>query len=170
MKKRTFLIIALSIPLLGFFGPKKVKKGKPPIILDSYAVSKVQPGATWRIYLHAKDDDGDMKDITAMLLEPGNVISPVSFTRIKEAKNRGEFKGYIHLRIPSSSFFLGKKFLIRIQVRDQEFSRSNVVKLPCTLANVPTQNAPEKWQSAANNGLGGVMIDLDELDDWRSVY
>jgi hypothetical protein len=170
MKKRTLLIIALSVQLLGFFGTKNVKRGKPPIILDSYAVSKVQPGATWRIYLHAKDDDGDMKDITAMLLEPGNVISPVSFTRIKEAEHRGEFKGYIHLRIPANSFFLGKTFLIRIQVRDQELSRSNAIKLPFTFANVPTENIPEKWQSAGTNRLGGIMIDLNELNDWRSVY
>ncbi len=170
MNKRTLLIIVLSTQLVGFFGTEKVKKGKPPIILDSFAVSKIQPGAIWRIYLHAKDDDGDMKDITAMLLEPGNVISPVSFTRIKEAKDLGEFKGYIHLSIPSSSFFLGKKFLIRIQVRDQELNRSNVVKLPLTFANVPTEYIPEKWQSAADNRVGGVMIDLDQLNDWRSVY
>ena len=170
MKKGTLLIIVLSIQLLGFFGTDHVKKGKPPIILDSYAASKIQPGETWRIYLHAKDDDGDMKDITAMLLEPGNVISPVSFTRIKEAEYLGEFKGYIYLRIPASSFFLGKKFLIRIQVRDQELNRSNVVKLPFTFANVRTEYVPERWQSAATNRLGGVMIDLNELNDWRSVY
>lgn len=170
MKKRALLIIALSIQLLGFFGTEHLKIGKPPIILDYYAVSTVQLGSTWKIYLHAKDDDGDMKDITATLLEPGNVISPVSFTRIKEAEHRGEFKGYIYLRIPSGSFFLGKKFLIRIQLRDQELNRSNVVKLALTFANVPTENIPEEWQSAAANRLGGVMIDLDKLNDWRSVY
>ena len=155
---------------MGFWGKREVKKGKPPIILDSYAASKIQPGETWRIFLSGKDNDGDMKDITAMLVEPGNVISPVSFTRIKEDKDRAEFSGYLYLHTPSESSFLGRKFLIKVQIRDRELSRSEAVKLPLTFANVPKENIPEKWQTAAKHRLGGIAIDLEELDDWRSVY
>jgi hypothetical protein len=170
MKKRILLVIALSIPLLGFLGKNKVKRGNPPIILDSYAASKVQPGTTWRIFLHAKDNDGDMKDVMAMLLEPGNVISPVSFTRIKELRDRTEVEGYLHLNTPREASFLGKEFIIRVQVRDRELNLSNAVKLSLTFANVPKENIPEKWQNAANHRLGGVMIELEDLNDWRSVY
>ena len=170
MKRRILLVIVLSIPLLGFLGKNKVKRGHPPTIIDSYAASKVQPGTTWRIFLHAKDIDGDMKDIMAMVLETGHVISPVSFTRIRELSDRAEFEGYIYLNTPKEVSFLGKDLIIRVLVRDQELNRSKAVKLPLTFANVPKENVPEKWQNAANSRLGGVMIELEDLDDWRSVY
>ena len=170
MKKKILLVIALSVPMLGFLGKNKVKSGQPPIILDSYAASPVQPGTTWRIFLHARDNDGDMKDVMVMLFEPGHVISPVSFTRIKEVGDRSEFEGYLYLDTPKEIFFLGKEFIIRIQVRDRELNRSEAVKLPLIFANVPKENVPEKWQNAANRPLGGVMIDLEDLNDWRSVY
>ena len=155
---------------MGFWGKREVKTGQPPIILDFHAPSAIQPGATWRIFLCVKDDDGDMKDITTMLVEPGNVISPISFTRIKEDRDRAEFRGYLYLHTPSTNSFFGRKFLIKVQIRDRELSRSEAVKLPLTFANVPKENIPEKWQTAAKHRLGGIAIDLGELDDWRSVY
>jgi hypothetical protein len=171
MKKRNLLlVIALSIPLLGFFGKSNDKKGKPPIILGSYAPRVIQPGGAWRVYLHVKDHDGDIKDITAMLLEPGNVISPISFTRIRAEKDRGEFEGYLYLTTPRRVSFYGRKFLIQIQVRDRELSRSEAVKLPLTFGETTGENIPERWQNAVDNRLGRIMIDFDELDDWRSVY
>jgi len=170
MKKRTLLVIALTVPLLGFWGKETLRKGQPPTILDAYAPSKVQPGHTWKVFLHARDNDGDMKDITAMLLEPGNVISPVSFIRLKDGKNCGEFQGYLYLKTPKEASFLGKEFFIRVQVRDRELNRSKAIKLPLAFANVPTEDIPEKWQNAANHQLGGIVIDLGRLNDWRSIY
>jgi len=170
MKKRTLLVIALTVPLLGFWGKDTVIKGQPPTILEAYAPSKVQPGDTWRVFLHVRDNDGDMKDITAMLLEPGNVISPISFIRLKDAKQCDEFQGYLYLKTPRDASFLGKEFFIRVQVRDRELNRSKAVNLPLAFANVPTEDIPEKWQNAANHRLGGIVIDLGKLNDWRSVY
>jgi hypothetical protein len=170
MNPRIILVIALSIPLLGFLGRDHARKGKAPVILDSYAASEVQPGVTWRVFLHAKDADGDMKDITAMLLEPGNVISPVSFTRIKDAADRREFRGYLYLKTPREAFMLGKQLFISVQVRDLELNRSEAVRLPLNFANVAKDNVPDNWQDAANHGLGGIRIELGQLNDWRSVY
>jgi len=171
MKKRNLLlVIALSIPLLGFFGRSNDRQGKPPIILGSYAPRVIQPGRIWKVFLHVKDDDGDIKDITAMLLEPGNVISPISFTRIRSEKDRGEFQGYLYLTTPRRVSFYGRQFVIQIQVRDRELSRSNAIKLSLTFGEITEENIPEIWQNAANNNLGRIMIDFDELDDWRSVY
>ena len=171
MKKRNLLlVIALSIPLLGFFGKDNEKKGKPPTILDVYAVSAIQPGRNWKVFLRVKDDDGDMKDITAMLLEPGNVISPMSFTRIKAKKDRGKFEGYLYLTTPRRVSFYGRKFVIQIQVRDRALNRSEAIKLPLNFGSSAKENIPERWQTAADNRLGRIMIDFDELDDWRSIY
>ncbi len=169
-RKGILLVIALCLPLLGFVGTSSVKTGQPPIILDHYAASKIQPGSTWRVFLHAIDLDGDMKDITAVLLEPGNVISPVSFTHIKEAKHSAELKGYLYLNIPRSANLIGRKFFIKVQVRDHEMNLSEEIKIPLAFVNVPKEEIPEKWQTAANNSLGGIMIDFGESDDWRSVY
>ena len=169
-RRGALFVIVLCLPLFAFVGTSSVKTGQPPTILAHYAVSKIQPGATWRVFLHARDVDGDMKDITAILLEPGNVISPVSFTRIKEVKHRAEFRGYLYLNIPRSASLIGRKFFIKVQVRDQEMNLSEAVKIHITFANVPKEDIPEKWQTAANHSLGGIMLDFGESDDWRSVY
>ena len=171
-RKGMILVVALSMPLLAFWGnpDAQVKRGRPPVILDIYAPDVIQPGTTWRIYLHAKDDDGDMKDITAVLLEPGNVISPISFTRLKSKRFHVEFEGYLYLHTPRNMPVAGRKFMIKLQVRDRALNRSKAVKLPLTFANVPKQDIPEKWQDAANQQLGGITIDFQELDDWRSAY
>lgn len=169
-RKENLLIIALSILLLGFWGDSRVKKGDPPVIVDFYAPDAIQPGTTWRVFLHARDDDNDMKDISAMLLEPGNVMSPTSFTRIKEDEDRAEFKGYLYLKTYKGNLFFGRKFLIRIQVRDQGLNRSQAVTLTLTFNNVPKANIPEKWRTAATHLLGAITIDLEESDDWRRIF
>jgi hypothetical protein len=111
-----------------------------------------------------------MKDISAVLLEPGNVMSPTSFTRIKEEEDRAEFKGYLYLKTPKGSFFFDRKFLIRIQVRDQGLNRSQAVTLTLAFDNGPKANIPENWQTAAKHPLGSISIDLEELDDWRRIF
>ncbi len=142
-RKEIVFVIALNIAFLGFWGKSSVKTGQPPVILDFYAPSAIQPGRTWRVFLHAKDNDGDMKDITAMLLELGHAISPTSFTRIEEVEDHAEIEGYLYLHTPTGGSFLGRKLLIKVQVRDRELSRSEAVKLPLTFANVPKENIPE---------------------------
>ena len=36
-----------------------------PVIIDYYAAEVIRPGAVWRVYLHARDRNGDMRDIIA---------------------------------------------------------------------------------------------------------
>ena len=107
---------------------------------------------------------------TTIEIFSNSVISPVSFTPIREVKDSAEFRGYLYLNTPRSSSFLGRKFLIKVQVRDRELSRSEAIKLPLTFAYVPKEDIPERWKNAVENGLGGIAIDLEELEDWRSVY
>ena len=169
-RKEILLVIALSITLQGFWGNSSVKKGQPPAILEFYAPRAIKPGDTWRVYLHARDKDADMKDISAMLLEAGNVMSPTSFTRIKRQEDRAEFKGYLYLKTPNGTLFFGRRFLIRIQVRDQELNRSQAVTLTLSFDNAAKADIPEKWQTAANHRLGSISIELAEFDDWRRIF
>jgi len=47
------------------------KKGQSPVLIDYYAAAVIRPGSTWKIYLKAKDPDGDMAYIATMLFQGG---------------------------------------------------------------------------------------------------
>ena len=97
-------------------------------------------------------------------------MSPTSFTRIKDEKDRAEFKGYLYLNTPTGSLFFDRKFIIRMLVRDQGLQRSEAVTFTLSFGNVPKDKIPEKWQAAANHLLGGISIDFEELNDWRRIF
>jgi hypothetical protein len=166
MKKRIFLILALVTPLWGFFGPSTGPKGDPPEVLDVYAAKKIRPGVSWRVYLHARDADGDMKDVASMLYVPGFGFSPTTFTRLKK-EDRDEFVGYLFLRTPPDNSLLGEKFELRVFIRDKRGNRSEPVKLTVTFDSVAPETITEKWQAATEHRLGGIMIDIQSFSDWR---
>ena len=72
-----FLVIA---GLGQSFASEGEPKGQQPVIVDSYAASTVRPGNSWRVYLRAKDDDGNMKSIVATLSGPGSGSPQTSIT------------------------------------------------------------------------------------------
>ncbi len=166
MKKKILLILALATPLWGFFGPSTGPKGKPPEVLDFYAAEKIRPGASWRVYLHARDADGDMKDISSMLYVPGFGFSPTTFTRLKK-ENRDEFVGYLFLRTPLDNSLLGEKFELRVFIRDQRGNRSEPIKITVTFGYEGPETITEKWQAASERRLGGIMVDIEGFSDWR---
>jgi hypothetical protein len=142
----------------------------PPVILDSYAAEKIRPGASWRVYLEAQDEDGDIDYIAAQLFQPGVGYYPTSFTYIKGADREG-FAGYIYLNTPADYLLLADNFRLDLVLRDCEENRSETVSLPLRFDNLPSyqpQEVPEKWQSAANNELGAIMVDIMSSERYNS--
>ena len=174
MSKKIYVLLALCILFSGcasFTRCEKIStsgKGQPPVILDSYAASQIRPGETWRIYLRAKDPDGDMKEMIQALMREGSSLSNTAFTQIK-AEHSAEMAGYIFMRTPSTATadynrltFMG--ITLRITLRDCQGNKSEDVEFPLhfTLEDAH-DDLPAEWQDVADNSLGAVMIDLGDM-------
>ena len=136
--------------------------GEPPVIVDYYASEAVRPGATWRVFLEAKDRDGDMQSIITQIYQPGIGYYPVDFTYIKGA-DREEFAGYLILRTPADSYLLQEYIEAQLTLIDCEQNKSEPVKLTLRFDNKSgfgPQNVPEKWQKAAQRKLGTIMVQI----------
>ena len=175
MSKKSYVLLALCILVSGcasFTQCDKIPtsgKGQPPVILDSYAPSQIRPGTTWRVYLRAKDPDGDMKEMIQALMREGSSPLNTAFTQIK-VEHSAEMDGYIFLRTPSTVEadynrlgFMG--LTLRITLRDCQGNKSADVEFPLnfTLEPAQAQDLPSEWQDVADISLGAIMIDLGDM-------
>src|SRR5210317_746289 len=102
MNKKIYVLLAFSILISGcasFTRCEKTSttgKGQPPVILASYAPSQIHPGATWRVYIRAKDPDGDMKQMIQVLMRGESGPFKTTFAPLK-AEYSAEMGGYFFL-------------------------------------------------------------------------
>jgi hypothetical protein len=169
MLKKNVLIVLLLLLLAGCTACKVAKAGEdgdePPIVLDSYAAESVRPGATWRVFLEVQDADGDIHSIITQLVQPGIGYYPPDFTYIKEADREG-FAGYLILRTPQDYDLLQEYVEATLTIQDCEGNKSEPVNLTLRFDNKSgfgPQEAPEKWQMAANNKLGTIMVEIRSI-------
>ena len=135
------------------------KKGQAPVLIDYYAAAGIRPGSTWKIYLEAKDPDGDMAYIATMLYQTGFGYYATDYTRLT-GKERKEFAGYVALKTPPEAGLAQERFTMEVLVRDRQRNTSEIIKLPLTFSQVEGQSIPDKWQAAAKNRLGVVVTDV----------
>ena len=170
MLKRALIAIALSLIVWGcgastqYETETQVDNPDAPVIIDYYAAEVIRPGATWRVYLHARDKNGDMRDIVVRLLQTGAASAGTSTTRIEE-KHSGDVAGYLALRTPRDINLRRDRFTLRVLVRDSEGNRSERVELPLRFDNVPPAEIPEKWEKIADRRLGFMMITIESTFD-----
>lgn len=132
---------------------------RPPEIVDYYAAKAIRPGDTWKIYLWAQDQGGDMKSIVSVLYQPGYGYHSREITRIKQ-KDRARFAGYLSLNTPRDSMLIGTRLNLKVLIRDQQGNGSEIVDIPLTFDMVPREKIPAQWQVAAKHRLGGLPIDI----------
>jgi hypothetical protein len=163
--KRTFITAALSVIVWGCgastqYGTEiQADKGDAPVIIDSYAAEVIRPGATWRVYLHARDNDGDMKDIASVLEQTGRPPYSTDVTPIKK-KDSGEVVGYLFLKTPVDMNLAIDRFNLKVLVRDRQGNRSEVVELPLRFDRIRPEDLPEKWKKVADRSLGAIRVEI----------
>lgn len=173
MNKRIYILLAFCTFIWGcasFTQCEKIStsgKGQPPIILDSYAPSQIRPGATWRVYLRAKDPDGDMKDMVQVLVMGGSGPFKTSFVPLR-AEHSEEMGGYFFFRTPSPSQadynrlgFLG--ITLRAAIRDCQKNESGYVEFPLHFTYEASHDLPPAWKDVSDRSLGAIMFDLGDL-------
>ena len=168
MKKKILVTLALTFIIFGCAGSQphgadsERDKGQAPTIVDSYAPSVIRPGKTWRIYLRARDDDGDMNNIVTVFSKEGRTPFRTTVTRIDSTESK-ELAGHLFLRIPQNSDLFKRSFTFTVMVRDSQGNTSEPVDFPLRFAYVQDPDVPEIWQEAANRKVGAILIDLDGL-------
>ena len=163
---RKTLVVALSFLILGCagvqLGPKHKKQepGSPPVIVDHYAAQVIRVGENWKIILHARDEDGDMKYIAAELYQAGVGYYTVQFFTLKDT-DQAEVAGYLVLPFPRDYSFWSDRFEMRIIIRDQKNNRNETLALPLRIGHWTYEEIPEKLEQAANNKLGIIILNLE---------
>lgn len=137
--------------------------GSPPVITHWYAAEQLRPGDTWRIYVAAKDPDGDMRQFVAVLDQVGYGAYPASYARIKK-KNRGELKGYLVLY---STRGMGLRMAewtqlkLTLSIRDRGQNSSNKLVLPLVISREARQQPPPPpFDTGDLDKLGVLWFDL----------
>jgi hypothetical protein len=165
MLKKTLITIALSMIVWGcapstqYGSETQGDQGDAPVIIGYYAAEVIRPGATWRVYLHAQDNDGDMKDIASVLEQTGHTSYPTDVTTINK-KHSGEVAGYLFLRTPLDSNLTQDRFNLKVVVRDRQGNRSEWVELPLRFGLASPEELPEKWKQVADRSLGSIGIEI----------
>ncbi|NIR16819.1 MAG: hypothetical protein GWN86_24025 [Desulfobacterales bacterium] len=171
MLKRGLIAIALSLIVWGFgcskqFGTETQEVNPDaPVIIDYHAAEVIRPGTTWRVYLHAKDKNGDMRDISCVLVKRGGGLSN-SVTRLSE-EHREEVAGFLFLRTPVDNNLRRDSFTLRVLVRDEQGNRSERLELPLRFGRGTEQETPEKWQEKGDVRLGAIQIQIRSWFDRR---
>jgi hypothetical protein len=130
-----------------------------PVITQSFASKEIRPGETWKIYLNVSDPDGGIKNIFAVVDQPGAGPYPLSIIRI-QGENRKELSGYIYLNTanPYTSFgFVLLKLTVQVQGRAGHFSAPAV--FPLFMQGRATQEPPPEGLFE-EQALGPIMITL----------
>jgi len=164
MFKKVFFVILVTTFLASCQKPPQFEqehpgaKGQPPELLGYYATKEVRPGETWKIYLKAKDVDGDMKYIVAVLLSTGVGGNAPSEIWLK-GENRSEFNGYIFLNTPPADILVSgiTTTSASIFIRDWAGNKSQTVNMPLTFKPGATpEEVPPEWQQASEHQLGYI--------------
>ena len=161
----TLLLVFQTLPQ--FEQAQAGEKGQPPELLGSYAVKEVHPGQTWNIYLKAKDVDGDMKYIVAVLFMAREGSYPTSEIRLK-GEHRSEFAGYIFLHTPMDGTLVADMDTLKVSIfiRDRAGNKSQTLKLPLSFVPGRTpEKIPAQWQQAAKHQLGYINNSILSTED-----
>jgi len=153
-----FVFLCLAI---GYATPARADvTGKAvPVITQSFASTKVWPGETWKVYLNASDPNGEMKNIFAIVEQPGVGPYPLSIVRIKE-ENRKEMSGYLYLVTATPWYPLSfVNISLTIQVQDKSGNFSPPMTFPLSINSRYTQEAAPQGVFKERD-LGPVMVSL----------
>jgi len=153
-----FLAMALSTRMAAEVREEADLKAGP-VITQSFAAREVRPGDTWKVYLNASDPDGGLKNIYAIVEQPGGAEYPVSIIRIP-GQNHKELSGYIYLNTwtPYATLeFVSLKLTVQVQDRAGRFSAP--VVFPLFIHSRAIQEPPPQGVFKEDD-LGPVLVTL----------
>lgn len=165
VKKVFFGAIVMLLLAIGFSalaGAEVTGKGTP-VITQTFASKEIKPGESWKVYLNVSDPNGEMKNIYAVVSQPGVGEYPMSIIRVKE-ENRKELSGYIYMLTSTAWYPLDYVNLtLRVEIQDKAGNFSAPMVFPLSLSSRFTQEAPPQGVFK-EEALGPIMVKLKTVD------
>jgi len=175
--KKPFYLISLLLALILFvpyqgwsqlfpyYGVRPKPQAQGPVIAHAFAVKSGYYGYIWKIYLEAKDPDGQMLAILSTVDEVGYGHYPTDWIYLKPQYQK-DFKGYIQWNtFSSNASYLPEwtQITLKVSVIDKAGKVSNQVVFPFTFEITPEQysyKVPAPFDQGNLPMLGHIMIDL----------
>ena len=154
--------------MAGMEEKEKIHGKNPPVIGQSFASDRLNPGGLWKIYLQASDPDGDMEAILAAVDQPGIGAYPASITRIK-GENGKELSGYIFLNTSGQrddDFLDNQELEVSVQIRDKAGHTSKPITHKVLILARQTQKEPPPGVFK-EEALGPIMVVLQPVTGGR---
>ena len=157
-----FIFLSMATGCATLSGSEVGEKATP-LITQSFASKEARSGDTWKVYLKASDPNGEMKNIYAVVDQPGVGQYPLSILRVKP-ENQKELSGYIYLSTATPVaplYFINLMLTIHVQDRSGNFSQPAV--FPLSINRNSVQEAPPQGVFK-EEALGPVMVTLKTID------
>jgi len=131
----------------------------PPTITATFAKETIMSGDTWRIYLNAFDEDGDMGMIViSSLIQDGWVPYPVDTIRIKEDSGRN-LSGYLYLITSPFEELWNVNMELSLYIVDKAGHRSEIKDFTFRFFSKESKEAVNK-ALFSETALAPIKIDL----------
>jgi hypothetical protein len=159
------LFLATGLTTLGAAQAQGGKEGKGvAVITQSFASQAIRPGETWKVYLKASAPDGEMKNIFALVEQPGVGPYPLGIIGIKK-ENKKELSGYIYLNTSTPRASLEFVTLnLTVQIQDASGNYSQPAIFPLSFISRSAQEMPPPGVFPEQD-LGPIMVTLRIVDD-----
>jgi hypothetical protein len=164
---------AVVILLMGIGNSKSLNEwlskpgGSPPVITHWYASERLYQGDIWRIYLEAKDPDGDMVHFVCDFDQLGSGTYRPEYVVLKK-QHRGELRGYLRwFSTGGDGLSLSEwtQVSVTVFIRDKGGNRSNRVIFPLELSLGAKQGPPPPpFDTGPLDKLGTIMVELRDTD------
>ena len=140
----------------------------PPVVTQSFASERLQPGDTWKIYLNAMDPEGAMRYIVATVDQPGVGEYAASFTRIPRGEQKN-LSGYVYLNTygPNGYEFLNFSYItLTLEIQDEAGNYSKPAVFTVHFNTRYTQQPPPAGLFK-DKKLGAILITLHGIEEDR---
>jgi hypothetical protein len=161
------LIFGAGCATYGNMEAQNITGNSPPVITQSFASKRLQPGKSWRIYLNATDPEGGMRYIVATVFQPGVGEYPISFTRIPQGEQKN-LSGYVYLNTmgpAGSAEFLNFSYItLTLEIQDETGNYSKSVVFTVNFDHRYTRQSPPPGVFK-DKSLGPILVNLHGIED-----
>ena len=131
----------------------------PPTITATFAKETIVSGDTWRIYLNAFDEDGDMDMVViSSLIQDGGAPYPFDMIKIREGSARN-LSGYLYLITSPFEELWNVNMELSLYIVDKAGHRSEIKDFTFRFFSKESKEAVNK-ALFSQTALGPIKIDV----------
>jgi hypothetical protein len=130
----------------------------PPVISVTFAKDKIISGDTWKIYVNAFDQDGDMDTFICSIIQDGFGPYPFDTIKIKPEQSK-KLSGYLYLTTHTPQDLWGIHIELSLYIVDKAGHKSNQKTFELRFASKGSDKEVDRTLFD-DNPLGPIMIDI----------